>query len=249
MGRPINQIVMALPYKEPSPGLMALAEEMAQTGMRIGGTAEQAVGEGKQDAQTGAVLAIIEQQTVVKDAVHKRLHAAQCEEFELLFRLFREHPKSFWQFNKTPAHPWDEKTFTEALENYELVPQADPNTAGQTQRILKYMGLAQRAAMMPQIYNPIAIETALLQSVLKISNPQQYFNPPAAMARPTPDMMAKQAETQEKVARAQSTLKLAQARQDEVKAKTMQMMMEAQKPAEGGKIDAPKTSTICRLRR
>ena len=79
MGRPINQIVMALPYKEPSPGLMALAEEMAQTGMRIGGTAEQAVGEGKQDAQTGAVLAIIEQQTVVKDAVHKRLHAAQCE--------------------------------------------------------------------------------------------------------------------------------------------------------------------------
>ena len=45
------------------------------------------VGEGKQDAQTGAVLAIIEQQTVVKDAVHKRLHAAQCEEFEL-FKLF-----------------------------------------------------------------------------------------------------------------------------------------------------------------
>ena len=63
-GIAIQQVVMPLPYKEPSPALMALAQEMASTGMRIGGTAEQMVGEGKQDAQTGAVLAIIEQQTV-----------------------------------------------------------------------------------------------------------------------------------------------------------------------------------------
>src|SRR6185312_9633984 len=45
MGRPLSEIVMPLPYKEPSPSLMALAQEMAQTGMRLGGTAEQMVGE------------------------------------------------------------------------------------------------------------------------------------------------------------------------------------------------------------
>jgi hypothetical protein len=222
-GRPMGELVSPLPYKEPSAALMALAQEMATTGMRVGGTAEQMVGEGKQDAQTGAVLAIIEQQTVVKDSVHKRLHAAQCEEFELLFKLFREHPKSFWQANKKPAKPWDEKMFLDALDNYELVPQADPNTSSQTARILKFMGLKTLASQAPQMYNPIAIDTAILTDVLKIANPQQFFAPPQAMGRPTPDQQEKTSEAQQRLSDSKAKLMMAQAHQDLAKAKINQM--------------------------
>jgi hypothetical protein len=225
-GKPINQVVMPLPYKEPSQGLMALAQEMATTGMRIGGTAEQMVGEGKQDAQTGAVLAIIEQQQVVKDSVHKRMHAAQCEELKLIVEIFKEHPDAFWQQNKKPARQWDEKTFLDALKNYNLVPQADPNTASQTQRIFKYLGLKALSAQSPTMYNPLALDTAIISDVLKIANPQQYFAPPSAMGKPTPEQQkatseaqAKLQDSQSRMQDAKSKMMMAQAKVDEVKAK------------------------------
>ena len=202
---------------------MALAQEMASTGMRIGGTAEQMVGEGKQDAQTGAVLAIIEQQTVVKDSVHKRIHAAQCEEFKLLFKCFEDHPESFWQQNRSPANQWDQKTFLQALKDYELVPQADPNTSSQTQRVLKYMGIKTLATQSPQMYDPIAIDTDIIRDVLKISNPQKYFAPPSAMGRPTPDQQEKTSEAQQRLSDSKAKLMMAQAHQDLAKAKISEM--------------------------
>lgn len=240
MGRPINQIVMPLPYKEPSAGLMALTEEMSQTGMRIGGTAEQAVGEGKQDAQTGAILAIIEQQMVVKDSVHKRLHSAQCEEFEKLFELFREHPRTFWQFNKKPARQWEEKEFLQALDDHELVPQADPNTASQTQRVLKYMGLLQLSTQFPQIFNMLEVAQAAVQDVLKISNPTRFFNPPSAMGQPQPEQQKMEAEAQEKQASAKAKLMTAQAHMDLAKAKGLEVAQG--KPGGNITMEQPKSA-------
>ena len=120
-GMPVNQAIMPLPYKEPSQALMALVDNIAQTGMRMGGTAEQAVGEGKQDAPVGTTLALIEQAQKVLNAVHKRMHASQAEEFQLLVKCFRDNPQSFWQRNKRPAYPWDEETFLRALDMVELV--------------------------------------------------------------------------------------------------------------------------------
>jgi hypothetical protein len=60
-GMPINQAIMPLPYQPPSQALMQLVNDMAQTGMRIGGTSEQQVGEGRADAPVGTTLAMIEQ--------------------------------------------------------------------------------------------------------------------------------------------------------------------------------------------
>src|SRR6185503_1037609 len=123
-----------------------------------------------------------------------------------------------------PARSWDEKTFMQALDDYDLVPQADPNTSSQTQRVLKYIGLATLAQQNPQIYDPIKIQTALIGNVLKIANPQQFYNPPEAMARPTPDQQEKTSEAQQRMQDSQAKLMLAKAKSDEVKAKTIQMM-------------------------
>ena len=83
-GMPINQAIMPIPYRDPSSSLMSLVENIAQTGMRVGGTSEQPVGEGKQDAPVGTTIALIEQAQKILSAVHKRLHAAQAEEFQML---------------------------------------------------------------------------------------------------------------------------------------------------------------------
>ena len=216
-GLPISQAIMPLPYKDVGNGLMTLSDNMATTGARIGGTAEMAVGEGKQDAPVGTTLAMIEQATKVLNAVHKRMHAAQAEEFQLLARCFKENPESFWQRKGKPSYPWDEHTFVQALNDCELIPQADPNTSSQTQRLMKIMALKQLAAANPSMYDPIAIDTAALKAI-GWSNPEQFLAPQSAQANPPPELIQAQAMMKVNDMKAQASMMDAQ-----TKAQAMQM--------------------------
>ena len=214
-GMPIRDAIMPLPYKEPSQALMALVGDMSATGMRIGGTSEQQVGEGKADAPVGTTLALIEQAQKVLNAVHKRMHASQAFEFQLLVRVFKEHPKSFWQNNKRAAKAWDEETFLRALDNCELVPQADPNTASYTQRVMKIMALKQLQAANPTMYDPIAIDRAAIQAI-GWANPEQFLAPPSAQQRPPPELQQMQSEMAVKQQDAASRAKMANAKAAEI---------------------------------
>ena len=238
-GMPISQAVMPLPYKDVGGGLMSLVENINQTGMRIGGTAEQAVGEGKQDAPVGTTIALIDQATKVLNSVHKRMHSAQAEEFQMLVKCFRENPDSFWQANRRPARKWDEETFLRALDQVDLVPQADPNTASQTQRLMKVVALKQIQAQNPSMYDPIAIDTAALQAV-GWSNPEQFMIPASAQGTPPPEMELKKAELQikqqdsaTKAKEVQGKLGLDQAR---IQLDMAKAQMDAQGKAQGGVV-------------
>jgi hypothetical protein len=218
-GMPIQQAIMPLPYKEPSGALMQLVQNIAETGMRIGGVSEMQVGEGRADAPVGTTLAMIEQAQKILNSVHKRMHSAQAQEFQLLAECFRENPGSFWQRNKKPALPWDEQRFLQALDNCELVPQADPNTASHTQRLMKVMALKQLQQAQPGLYDPIAIDTAALQA-MGWNNPDQFFAPPDAQGKPPPELMKAQAELQIKKQDADTKAMEAQARAQKMQADT-----------------------------
>lgn len=213
-GMKIDDAVMPLPYKEPSPALMQLAQHIAEYGQRVGGTAEMAVGEGRQDAPVGTTLAIIDQATKVLNSVHKRLHAAQAEEFQLLVQCFRDNPEAFWQRNRAPAYQWDETTFRQALENYYLVPQADPNTASQTQRMMKTVALVQLAQLAPDLYD---VEAVNRQAVRTIGyDPAEFVKKPDGSMSPEAmaqmaDIKAKEAKSQADTINAQSSAMLRQA--------------------------------------
>lgn len=181
----ISDAVMPLPYKEPSQALMALVESIATTGQRLGGTSEVQVGEGRQDAPVGTTLALIEQATKLENSVHKRMHSAQAEEFQMLRDLFKEHPESFWQRKRKMARPWDEKTFLQALEDFELVPQADPNTSSHTQRVVKFMALKQLQGASPDLYQRYAVEQAGLR-LLQFGSPEEFLVPPEQAENPGP---------------------------------------------------------------
>jgi hypothetical protein len=217
-GLPINQAMMPLPYKEPSGALMTLVDNMAQTGMRVGGTSEMQVGEGRADAPVGTTLAMIDQATKVMNAVHKRMHSAQAQEFQLLVRCFREHPESFWERNRKPNYPWSEETFIQALNDCDLVPQADPNTASHTQRVMKVMGLKQLQQQNPSMYDPIAIDVEALQT-LGWSNPEQFMVPISAHNKPPPELMEKMANVQINQKKADAQMMVAQAKVAETQAK------------------------------
>jgi len=217
-GMPITQAIMPLPYKEPSGALMNLVSQIAETGMRVGGTSEVMVTEGKPDAPVGTTLAMIEQTQKVLNSVHKRLHNAQSQEFALVAREFKEHPESFWQRNRRPAYQWDEDQFLKALEDCDLVPQADPNTSSQTQRLMKVLALKQLVATNPSLYDPIAVDTAALQA-LGWSNPQQFMIPQKAQANPPPELIKAMADMQNDKISAEARMMDSQTRAQETAAK------------------------------
>jgi hypothetical protein len=192
-GMPINQAVMPLPYKEAGPGLMALTKDISETGQRVGGTAETSVGEGRADAPVGTTIALIEQATKVLDAVHKRLHQAQGEEFGLLKELFKEDPEAFWRFNKRRgAYNWNVERFKAALENYDLVPAADPNTSSHMMRIMKAVAVKQLQASNPELYNDREVDTRVLK-VIGWNNPESLFKPPAPPQEAPKDLVGEAA--------------------------------------------------------
>jgi hypothetical protein len=213
-GLPINQAIMPLPYKEPGAALMTLVQNMVETGQRVGTTSELQVGEGRDNAPVGTTLALIDQATKILNAVHKRMHVAQAEEFELLVRCFREHPDSFWGRNKKPKCQWNEATFIQALDNCNLVPQADPNTASQTQRLMKIMALKQLQQSNPSMYDPKAIDIAAMKA-MGWSNPEQFMAPPEAAANPPPQVMQAMEELKIKKQEADAKTMLAQAKVQE----------------------------------
>ncbi len=224
-GMPINQAVMPLPYKEPSAALMQFTQNMAETGQRLAGVADLQVGEGQQNMPVGTMLAIIEQATKVENAIHKRMHASQAEELQLLVECFREHPESFWQRNRKPALPWDQETFERALDTFDLVPQADPNTSSHTQRIMKAVALKQLQQLSPQLYDPKQVDSVIIR-ILGFGNAEQFFAP--ATGQPTP-------EQQKAMADANAKGKTADARMLDAETKAKEVALKANQGLSGGK--------------
>jgi hypothetical protein len=214
-GQDIRSSIMPLPYKDPSAVFIQLIENIAQTAQRVGGTAELQIGEGKQDAPVGTTLAMIEQATKLMSAVHKRLHCAQGQEFDMLKSMLQEDPEALWRHNKKKSqtlqvlvHEAGLDSIDQALQEgeqrhiqlllaaldcCELVPAADPNTSSQTERYLKVVALRQMA-MTNQNIDMNAVDTRAME-VMGIDDPESFFKPPdpVGAAPPNPQLISAQA--------------------------------------------------------
>lgn len=211
-GQPIQQAVMPLPYKDVSGAFIQLMTMMQDFGSKAAGAADIGVGEGKQDAPVGTTLALIEQATKVLDAVHKRLHDSQAKEFQLLKDRFREDPESFWRYNNKPTLPWRKEQFLKALNDFNLVPVADPNNPTSMHRIAKGAVVKALQQQSPALYDPIAVDTYVLR--IAGIDAQGLFRPTPAQPPPDPSLIAAQAK--------------AQAMQQQNQATMMQMQLKSQ---------------------
>jgi hypothetical protein len=180
----VQDAVMPIPYREPGANFTAFVTHVEEVGQRLASTANIQVGEGKQDAPVGTTLALIEQATKILDSAHKRLHAAQAEEFQLLKDRFREDPEAFWRFNKTPTMKWEKQQFLDALDNYNLVPVADPNNPTSLHRIAKAATLKELQKATPSLYDNMAVDMRIM-NIVGI-DPQGLFLPKEAPPPPDP---------------------------------------------------------------
>lgn len=182
----IGDAVMGIPYRDVTAGLLGIIQSLTEKGKSIAGTADLPVGEGKQDAPVGTTIALIEQATKVESNIHKGLHTAQSEEFEILERLFREDPESFWRHNPECTGDWDVPKFLAALDNCMIVPRADPNTPSHIHRLLKAMGLKQLQSQNPGLYDAKAVDKRILTGMGWDDVDELFAKPPPAGTPPPP---------------------------------------------------------------
>lgn len=230
-GMKLSDAVMPLPYNTAQMApLLQLVQAMAADGQRLGGTSELQVGEGRPDAPVGTTLALIEQATKIENSVHKRAHISQAEEFKLLVECFREHPESFFECDCPSGHGWNETSLLAALNNCDLVPQADPNTASYGQRIMKVQALNLWAQQNQELANPVAIAKVSLMA-LGWNNPEQFMQPPSAMAQPPPELLEAQAKIANDGKKADADMLQAQARMVEAQGRAKSDALAANQPA------------------
>ena len=187
-GKPIQDVLMKIPYGEPSPTLEKMREELGEDGMRLAGAAQIPVGEGRADIPVGTMMAAVEQVTKVMAAVHKRNHQAQTQELLNLRELFVEDPKALSKFaGKKALRQWE---VAEEFCDLDLVPASDPNVPSQIHRIMIATALIQLSGSPTgmQIYNQLAVHERALR-VLGIDDVDSLFNPPAPQGAPPQDPM------------------------------------------------------------
>ena len=209
----IKDSIMALPYKEVGAGFISFITHIEEMGRRLASVADVSVGEGKQDAPVGTTLALIEQASKVMDSAHKRLHAAQAEEFKLLKCRFQEDPEAFWRHNKKPTIQWKKDQFLAALDNCELVPVADPNNPTSLHRLAKGAIIKQLQTANQALYDPVAVDMRIMR--ISDIDPAGLFRATPAPPPPDPRMVA----IQEK-AKAQANTNQIQLMETKIKAAT-----------------------------
>jgi hypothetical protein len=202
-GMPINQVLMGLPYKDITPGLLSLMQVITEQGKALGSAAEVPVGEGLQNVPVGTMLAQIEQATKMMSAAHKGMHQAQSEEFQMMEDLFRENPEDFWRSNKVcPKDFWNEQKFISALDNCKLVPVSDPNVPSHIHRLMKAVAWVQLVNV--PVFGPfLNIKEILLRIVRAMREDPTgvIIDPQPQQQQPDPKVMAAQIKAQSEAAK------------------------------------------------
>lgn len=170
-GLPINQAIMALPFKGPDETMLSLLQGLEAQGEKTAGQVEIKTGEGIADVPVGTIMAMIEQSTQVMTAVHRRLHQAQGEELILLRELLVEEPSLLQIPGATP------KWTAEQLASASLVPASNPNVPAHIHRIMQAVVLETLSTNHPELYNAYEVQRRILE-IAKISNPETVLLPP-----------------------------------------------------------------------
>lgn len=190
-GGDIRTTIMPLPYKDPSPALVQMRQQVREEAFRFANMADMPIGEGRQDAPVGTTIALIEQGMKVVSGILKDLHAAQKRELNMIKELFKEDPEALWRNNPRPALGGNaeqrKKRWLDALENCELVPASDPNEPSAMHRAGKAEALLKLTRGDPR-YDPTAVDRRVF-ALLKLGEVDPLLSPPQ-QGQPDPMMVA-----------------------------------------------------------
>ena len=169
----VRKIAMPLPFNPPSPTLFQLLGFLVEAGKGVIRTSMEDLPDSQANAPVGTTLARIEQGMVVFNAIHSRLHDAMGRLLRVLHRL----NEMYLDDERLEQEAGEELASRADFEGpMDVVPVSDPNIFSEAQRYAQVQAVAQRAQMLPQLYNLRKVEERIL-GTLKIPDYEALLNP------------------------------------------------------------------------
>jgi hypothetical protein len=148
-GLPISDVVMLMPYGEPSVVLTQLLDKLQQDVRNIIQSAEKQIAEGNPNAPVGTTLALLETTSRVQTIILQNMHYAQSLELEMIFDLLGQHlPDEPFTANMPGKQiVLDKKLFG---DQFKVIPRSDPIVTTSAQRLIRADSLVKMATAYPQ---------------------------------------------------------------------------------------------------
>lgn len=225
----IRKVLMPLPYKDVTPGIINVAQIIAADAQKLSAAVDLSIGEGKTNIPVGTMLAMVEQGTQVMSAVHKRMHTAQARELQLLRECFVENPEALSKVNPNPARRWQT---AEEFANYDVAPVSDPNVPAQVHRIILANAMVSLAAANPGLYDQFTAHKRAW-SMIGVGDAETFLHPPAPQQGADPAAAAKEAAQ----AQLQGKMIDAQVKERDSQRKAAQAVADAEQRRQEGERD------------
>ena len=159
-GGAIRDNITFLPYKEPSPTLFSLLQNIVEEGKKFASIAEMKTSDMNSQAPVGTTLALLERNMKVMSAVQARLHASMKREFEILVNVIKDFTEPNYPYEVEEGQQIKVQDFDSRVD---VLPVSDPNAATMAQRIMQYQAAMQLAQQAPQLYDLAQLHRQMLE--------------------------------------------------------------------------------------
>lgn len=182
VGMDITKSLLPVPYKEPSQTLFALFQFLEGRGQKFADSTEQVISDSTNYGPVGTTLALLEASTKFFSGIHKRLHFAQKQEFQLLQELNKEYlPEGGYPYDVVGGErnifPMD---FSES--DVTIIPCSDPNISSNAHKLTLAQTKLQVAQQFPNDVNKKIILREFFACINDGSDPNELV-PPDAQAQ------------------------------------------------------------------
>jgi len=158
----VRKLAMPLPFNGPSPTLFQLLGFLVDAGKGVVQTSFEKLSDANPNQPVGTTMALIEQGMVVFSSIHSRLHNSMERCFKILHRI----NSAYLTEEDVEANEAGVEINPEDFDGpMDVVPVSDPAIFSETQRFAQIQAIMQRAAQVPQLYDPRKVEEMFLRAM------------------------------------------------------------------------------------
>jgi hypothetical protein len=163
-GQRIQDVIMHMPYKEPSPYINELRKELEASAAGIMGAANSQIADFNPNVPVGTTYALLGLLYKVQSTVIRGIRDSMEKEFMLFYHLFAKHlPDVEYAFDGTGVSSYiSSQDFN---ENINIVPVADPHVTSEVQRLIRSQLIVDSANQAPDLHDRYTAYRMLYKSM------------------------------------------------------------------------------------
>lgn len=151
-GQRIQDSIMLMPYKEPSPYINELRKELEAAASGVMGAANMQIADFNPNVPVGTTYALLGLLYKVQSTVVRGIRDSMTKEFRIFYRLFSKHlPDVAYEFDGPGIST--QISSQDFNHNINIVPIADPHVTSEVQRLIRSQVIVDSANQAPDLHN------------------------------------------------------------------------------------------------